>query len=204
MSLTKFVKIGSISNLSDARYCAGMMVDILGFEIANENSQHYVNPSTFQELTEWVAGVSFAGECHNTTIDKLSQVIQKYQIQYIELNQLEILKAFHDKTDKLFIFHYQFDGDLSKLKEVLEQADQYAEYIIITASDYSDVEAIDEVISRISISALLLRSYQITTSTVSQLSSNWHGIELKGTVEEKAGYKDYGVVMDILEAMEVD
>jgi phosphoribosylanthranilate isomerase len=31
MPLKTFVKVGCITNLSDARYCAGMGVDMLGF-----------------------------------------------------------------------------------------------------------------------------------------------------------------------------
>ena len=33
MSLKYFVHVSSINNLSDARYCSGMMVNSLGFDI---------------------------------------------------------------------------------------------------------------------------------------------------------------------------
>ena len=37
MKSKKFVKIRGVNNLSDARYCSGMMVDVIGF---NLNSNH--------------------------------------------------------------------------------------------------------------------------------------------------------------------
>ena len=39
MSLKYFVHVSSISNLSDARYCSGMMVNSLGFNL-DENSKN--------------------------------------------------------------------------------------------------------------------------------------------------------------------
>jgi phosphoribosylanthranilate isomerase len=33
MALKCFVKVGNVTNLSDARYCAGMGVDLLGFPV---------------------------------------------------------------------------------------------------------------------------------------------------------------------------
>ena len=50
MSLKYFVHVSSISNLSDARYCSGMMVDSLGYNL-DENSNNilscllYTSPS---------------------------------------------------------------------------------------------------------------------------------------------------------------
>ena len=65
MALKTFVKISSVNNLSDARYCAGMGVDIIGFDL-HEGSDHYVSPSKFKEIERWISGVKLAGYayCH--------------------------------------------------------------------------------------------------------------------------------------------
>ena len=42
MSLKYFVHVSSISNLSDARYCSGMMVDSLGYNL-DENSNNILS-----------------------------------------------------------------------------------------------------------------------------------------------------------------
>ena len=55
MPLKTFVKVGSITNLSDARYCAGMMVDMLGFRSV-EGQEGYIKPAQFQEIRGWISG----------------------------------------------------------------------------------------------------------------------------------------------------
>ena len=49
MALSTIVKVGSIRNLSDARYCAGMMVDVLGFSI-NPNDKNYIKEEETQDI----------------------------------------------------------------------------------------------------------------------------------------------------------
>jgi phosphoribosylanthranilate isomerase len=44
-----------ITNLSDARYCAGMGVDMLGY-IVDPTHPDYVSPKLYQEISGWIAG----------------------------------------------------------------------------------------------------------------------------------------------------
>ncbi len=44
-----------VTNLSDARYCAGMGVDMLGYVIDPDHAD-YVSPKLYQEMSGWVAG----------------------------------------------------------------------------------------------------------------------------------------------------
>lgn len=54
------VKICGITNLADARYCAGAGADYLGF-IQSESSPRYVNPELAGQIIEWVAGIQTVG-----------------------------------------------------------------------------------------------------------------------------------------------
>ena len=63
MPLKTFVKVGCITNLSDARYCAGMGVDMLGFR-AVESQENYIKPSQFQEIRGWIAGPLVVAEVY--------------------------------------------------------------------------------------------------------------------------------------------
>ena len=49
------LKICGITNLEDARYCAGAGADFLGF-IQHPASPRYVEPGTAREIIEWVYG----------------------------------------------------------------------------------------------------------------------------------------------------
>jgi len=50
------VKVSKITNLSEARYCAGMGVDYLSFPTSS------VDLKSYQEITGWVAGPKFGIE----------------------------------------------------------------------------------------------------------------------------------------------
>ncbi|MFM1835376.1 MAG: hypothetical protein RJA04_63, partial [Bacteroidota bacterium] len=48
--LKTLVKVSAITNLSDARYCAGMGVDLLGFPLGK------ISIDQFTEIRNWLAG----------------------------------------------------------------------------------------------------------------------------------------------------
>ena len=54
--LKTVVKISNVTNLSDARYCAGMGVEMLGFSI-DEAAETYVDLKKFNDIRSWIAGV---------------------------------------------------------------------------------------------------------------------------------------------------
>src|SRR5258706_7752206 len=80
MLMTK-VKVGQVTNLSEARYCAGMGVDFLSFPISS------IDPKTYQEITGWVAGPKFGVEVNAENIS----LAQNYKTDFIEvtINQLD-------------------------------------------------------------------------------------------------------------------
>ena len=66
MSLKYFVHVSSINNLSDARYCSGMMVNSLGFDL-DENSNNKLSTENINDICGWVNGVDFVGEFNNSS-----------------------------------------------------------------------------------------------------------------------------------------
>ena len=73
------VYISDINNLSDARYCAGMMVDYLGFNIGK------IGVEEFREITQWVEGTIVA-EFNAIDVDKINSVIEEFKLDYVALN----------------------------------------------------------------------------------------------------------------------
>ena len=79
MSLKYFVHVSSISNLSDARYCSGMMVDSLGYNF-DENSNYKISTDFSKEISKWVNGVKFIAEFNNSSILKYFNMDTSYKI----------------------------------------------------------------------------------------------------------------------------
>ena len=91
MALKTKVKINRITNLTDARYCSGMYVDVLGFSL-EEGSPHYVSPSQFQEITGWISGADYAAEFTGSDAYTIERKLADYPgINWIESCDLDTL-----------------------------------------------------------------------------------------------------------------
>ena len=203
MSLSTFVVITNITNLSDARYCAGMGVDILGFNL-NDRSDQHLDPNDFKEITDWIAGVDFAGEFGELDTPSLKIKLEEYNLQYLILTNANQLEELADSNVKL-IYRTQIADKtgLVHLSGELEYLGEFLAYLIV---DAYPKEFESDLLN-------LIDSYQgvsfikcIEHSADRDLGSlaTWKGIALEGSEEEEPGFKDYGKVMDVLEQLEQD
>ena len=201
MALKTFVKISNISNLSDARYCAGMMVDVLGFNI-DPNSSSHVSEDDFKEITEWVAGVKFAGEFHNSSIDQIKDTIKKYPIDYIEIGNIDLVEKV-GLLGKPIIFRLTINSeeDLSKMKSTLSYLDELAKLVLFKSDNEDLYDQIDAQIGYYNGNLKLIKGYGITED---ESLGNFPGLALEATEEDRPGFKDYGQIMDVLELIEED
>lgn len=86
MSLKSIVKVSHLSNLSDARFCSGMGVELLGFG-AIPGTETYMPPAVFHEIRGWIAGPGIVAEIYGiTSVDQLHEVMQTYAPNYLELS----------------------------------------------------------------------------------------------------------------------
>jgi len=85
------VYISDINNLSDARYCAGMMVDYLGFNIDK------IGVEEFREITQWVEGTIVA-EFDTIDVDKINAIIEEFKLDYVALKSDSIPSNINTKV----------------------------------------------------------------------------------------------------------
>jgi phosphoribosylanthranilate isomerase len=86
MPLKTLVKVGCITNLSDARYCAGMGVDLLGFRVI-AGSEHHIDHTLFQQIRGWLSGPKIVAECYGISEKtNITEIISQFAPDYIELN----------------------------------------------------------------------------------------------------------------------
>lgn len=201
MALKTFVKISNVSSLSDARYCAGMMVDLLGFNI-DPSSESKVSATDYSEITEWVSGVSFVGEFSDASKDNICHALNEYSIDYIQIEDLSAVEKIN-LLGKPLIFKISIDtdDDLDQLKSKLSYLDELVQIIIIRSSNPALFDAIDAQIGYYNANLRLLKGYGVSEN---DHLAKFPGIEMEATKEEKPGLKDYGDIMDVLESIEVD
>lgn len=203
MALSTFVKISNISNLSDARYCAGMMVDQLGFNL-NQKDKEGIPFEKFLEIKDWVAGVQIVGEFGDITKDEFLDVPGDLPVDMIEISNLEVLelakKWGKPISFKIDLFHHLHLNDLSDLFVDLNgEVDQ----VVIDSKSTQLLEEIKNEVNAFSGDLKFIKAFNVHLDTLNQLDG-FDGIQLKGTEEDQPGLKDYGEVMDILEALEID
>ncbi|MEQ8906772.1 hypothetical protein [Ekhidna sp.] len=201
MALKTFVKISNINNLSDARYCAGMMVDVLGFNI-DPTSDSFVSEGDFAEITDWVAGVKFAGEFKGASLDQIKEAAKLYRLDYIQISDINIVEQVGLLGKPLIVcIEINSESELTELKSNLSYLDELAEMVIIKSSAKRLFDEIDAQISYYNGSLRLLKGFGIEENND---LGKFPGLELEATEEDRPGFKDYGQIMDVLELIEED
>ncbi|MCG8477310.1 MAG: N-(5'-phosphoribosyl)anthranilate isomerase [Cytophagales bacterium] len=205
MALKTLVKINSVNNLSDARYCAGMMVDQIGFSM-NPDRKEYVSPELFKEITGWIAGVKIVGEFEDMNADEIIKALPSYGLDLVQVNSLKVASELCGYNQPII-----FSVDVSKtdprgLQGLLEEAAEYAKFILIDNSEEAVSEDVLQIVSNCSDQLPIILGTGISPKNVNEIVDRHHfkGIALKGSDEIKPGLKDYDQIADILEEIETE
>jgi phosphoribosylanthranilate isomerase len=187
MALKTKVKAGNITNLSDARYCAGMGVDWLGFPA------DVVNPDTFKEITDWVTGPQFVLELTSST--SLNSIPQ-YEVTTLEIpsDQLHLI-------DQVPSMSWMVTLPLSAWASLKNDLLKYATKIshLVVEMDGTDLQHLKESAAHFKILINQSEHYPI----VQLLSLPIEGINVIGENELRPGLKDFERLSSVLEDLEV-
>lgn len=205
MALRTSVIVNGINNLSDARYCAGMGVDIVGFNLKLDDPER-VQPETIKEISGWIAGVQVAGEFLRARPDLINELAEEFNLDYIQLDVPYLIDEIEEINrpviQKVFI---NKDTVESELMEMMELYSPFVHSFIIFSDDFSSV---DETNTRFL--ASLAANYKIylgfgigkdnITATLESIKPA--GIGLQGGHEIKPGLKDFDELAEIFEEIE--
>ncbi|MEN2283468.1 phosphoribosylanthranilate isomerase [Algoriphagus sp. SE2] len=205
MALRTFVKISGVTNLSDARYCAGMYVDLIGFAV-EENSEKYVTPAQFQEITGWVSGLEFVGEFSSLPAKDALGILKSYpSINWVEHTRIDDLVMLKEagfkpiyKKDLSEVRHMESDiATILKKEGILFH---------ITSNDDPLTKSDKEVISKLTEKCEVILGAGLSADNVIGLidTLKLKGIVLEGGKEIKPGLKDFDELADILEVLEIE
>jgi phosphoribosylanthranilate isomerase len=207
MALKTFVKISSVNNLSDARYCAGMYVNVMGFAL-EENSPNYVSPQKFKELSDWISGVEFVAEFKETHPENILTILEDYDgFTFIQIELEAHLEMLVNSSYGL-IWKVDLDKE-GQLDEVMSKAESLKNGGIVVLLEAENLKMDEQVIAKIRELAAkcdVLVGFDIHPDNVESLLENTKakGIALKGGDEIKPGFKDFDELADILEVLEVE
>lgn len=189
--LKTFVKIGAVNNLSDARYCAGMMVDQLGFQLDSEG----ISKESFDAITGWVEGVGLVGEFESNDINIIKTALLEFPVDYVQVNSTAVIDALASMDYKLIL-----KADFNRIMEISDQYSDHVTYFLLEDHEMS-MEQLKDVPSRDNI---VLSSLINSVNLETVLALGFKGIAMKGGDEIRPGVKDFDELADVLEALETD
>ena len=205
MALSSFVYISNIDNLSDARYAAGMGVDLVGFKL-DPKDETSLSEQQFHEISEWISGVKIVGEFGDADPAQISDLLKKYKVDYLLITDETQL---HEFTMLGLPLIYKVDiqeSDEHSLIATFNYCSGSVDYFLLDSAGAELSENLRSMINRIDPKFPLILGFGIDAENVVKLTSelNIKGICLKGSPEERPGYKDFEELADVLEALEVD
>ena len=198
MSLKYFVHVSSISNLSDARYCSGMMVDSLGYNL-DENSNNILSIDSVKEISQWVNGVKFIAEFYNSSVEHINKILENEIFDAIQLNIENKIKNINFNDGKVLI-RISNPNEINKnTNKILDENFPKTETLII---DNLSSESINNLSYLDRKYMLIINPYEDISSLISKLEHKNFGLLLKGSNEIKPGLKDYDSLSGFLESID--
>jgi phosphoribosylanthranilate isomerase len=204
MALKTKVKINRITNLTDARYCSGMYVDILGFCL-EEGSAQYVSPTQFQEITGWISGIDYAGEFSDLDAYSIEKLLADYpSLTWIESEDLDTLVQLKP-LGKNLIYRVKLE-ELEPLLPKIELLQEHEITLHVTSTNKSiDIDN-ESIINNFSNKLNLFLGAGITPENANILCElpGLYGFALDGGDEIKPGLRDFDQLAAILESLELE
>ncbi len=204
MALKTFVMVSNISGLSDARYCAGMGVNVLGFDLDGEKA---IPLQQLSDITEWIAGVDLCGRFVESNADDVKAVLGEVTLSYVQVEDTDLATdlQYLDQRRQL-VYTIWSSNEIPAMEAFLKDNSDLVDSFVIECDQPDLMEEAKGEAIRLSSQYKIILAFGFDTTNVNDLISSTHlmGIALKGSEETQPGFKDYGEIMDILEAIEED
>ncbi len=198
MSLKYFVHVSSISNLSDARYCSGMMVDSLGYNL-DENSNNILSIDSVKEISQWVNGVKFIAEFYNSSEEHINKILENEIFDAIQLNIENKIKNINFNDSKVLIRISNPNEINENTNKLLDENFPKTETLIIDNLSNESINNLGYLDKKY---MLIINPYEDISSLISKLEHKNFGLLLKGSNEIRPGLKDYDSLSDFLESID--
>ncbi|MBS1543869.1 MAG: hypothetical protein JST14_09565 [Bacteroidetes bacterium] len=178
--------VSNITNLGDARYCAGMGVDLLGF-VADPSSHDYVSPALYQEIMGWVSGPGRVIQ-----IASSETALAGYDPEYLHV--IRVTDA--GQSELPFMLEMPFQASP---KDGHFRMSRKPSYLLLTDLP-GDATLVHQTLQNFPKEIRILISVPDGVEADDwYLKTGAHGLYLKGSREISPGINDYGRLAEVLE-----
>lgn len=204
MALKTLVYVSGINNLSDARYCAGMGVDMMGFNY-NPDDPEFTSLDFFKEIAGWISGVSWVGEFGTANAGTIAQVASEMEPDYIQVEDPSIIRELQLLSIPIIL---KVDLKAQQIKDDVEMFfSDYKPLVSYFLLNIAENEELNwEFLCHICLNYPIIIGGNLNKNNIHTIidKSNLSGISLSGGSEIRPGFKDFDELASILEAIEVD
>lgn len=195
--LKTLVKVSSITNLSDARYCAGMGVDLLGFPLQD------ISVEKFTEIRNWLAGVQIVGEFSTHQSDVIIAKVEEYKPDVLEIDTKVNLVAIQNITIPKIL---RVNIDTDNLPTVFAASAPYVSQFLLVGENPDSLAGMEGSVEIWSAQYPIILGLEIPESDLEEWveQSSIKGIGLKAGDEARPGFRDFTDLMNILEKLETE
>lgn len=191
------VKVSSIANLSDARYCAGMGVEWLGFPLQE------ITLERFTEIRNWLAGVQIVGEFTKATAEQIREAVSTYKPDVIEIDSSVSLVAIQSiEIPKIL----RVNIDTDNLPAIFATSAPYVSHFLVVSDSVDSLTGMEASIEIWSAQYPIILGLDIPESDLDEWveQSSIQGIGLVAGEEDRPGFRDFTDLMTILEKLETE
>jgi phosphoribosylanthranilate isomerase len=205
MGLRTSVIVNGINNLSDARYCAGMGADIIGFNLRLDDPNR-MQAATLKEIVGWISGVQLAGEFERAKPDIINELAEEFNLDFIQLETPYLIDEIEEISrpviQKVYI---NKDTVESELMEMLDLYRPVVHTFLIYSSDFDTIDSTNiQLLKTVAKKHPVILGFGLDKDNVSAILDKIKpvGIGLLGGNEIKPGLKDFDELQDIFEEIE--
>ena len=197
------IKLGNITNLSDARFAAAAGIEYMGF-CFDTNNVNYIPPIKAKEIIDWTSGCFVVAEFGNQSIHEILAITEMLNIDILEINNhllptdlAEIDKPIIKKLDISLLNKESLTAEINSYLTKVDAFHLFAshENNSITAEQLKEICDNHKIIWGINTSSKTIKSILETYQP--------YALNISGGDEEKTGVKDFDELNDILEVLEI-
>lgn len=201
--LKTIVKVSEVNNLSDARYCAGMGVEYIGFSMDNVPFEKY------KEMRSWLAGVQIVGETNSNNALHIQEMVSVFLPDAIQISansgsDLPDLDTLKELNLPIIL---KTDFAEANLPALFQSTAGYITYFLLENSDeFTPIDAITNQIETWAAQYPIILGFGVTEDNANQLLEEvgFKGLALKGGQEIRPGFANMDELINILEVLDDD
>ena len=190
------VKVSSIENLSDARYCAGMGVEWLGFPLT-------MPVEKLVEIRNWLAGVQIVGECVGLKPEEIKALVASHQPDAIEIDSKVNLVLIQEIALPKML---RVNIDTDNLPSLFASAAPYVSLFLLIGDGPESLQGMESSIEIWAAQYPIILGLEIPEDDLTEWveQTSIQGIGLMAGKEDRPGFRDFSDLMSILEKLEID